>query len=408
MTRALSDLLGAQQPRFGITIQQLEVANGNKSIDIRLSNEILQRTRRKLQDLNLDPQDTTGEELYQALMERFGHDEKLAQKTLGLSDGSTPAEIIDASVAFVKKIAGSQTALTLKNSVTKQLLKKVPPKKAMKQLGYRSLDSMLKHEAVPQLYMAAFLCESLAWRKKFLEQYTKLQPNNFELRSIEISVPDTARWNNIAQQLEDSQTPIAVFKELGAIVVLKIDRPTTVIQTVSLVVSGLNDIQSASSFLKLQQMKPDFGTFVHTIAEDEPLTRAELMQKTVPWRVVHQYYARFKDAYNALIFEPHIHPDDLRWLHPESLLENIHPALNFWHDTGYTAHLRQGEKVSLNIFDVSRNYLAKAPYVQQTSQALRQSLWQELMIRYLDQKNVEKAIAGDLATEPVFAELDDI
>lgn len=408
MTRALSDLLGAQQPRFGITIQQLESANGNKSNDIRLSNEILQRTKQKLRDLNLDPHDTTGEELYQALIQRFQHDEKLARKTLGIHDDATAKDIVDASVLFIRQTIGSQTVLALKNSVAKKLLKKVPPKKAMKQLGYRSLDSLLKHEAIPQLYMAAFLYESLAWRKKFLEQYNKLQPSNFELRQIEISIPDTVRWNELVQQLKDSDVSVAVFKELGAIIVPPIDRSTTVIHTISLVASGLNDVQSASSFLKLQQMKPDFGAFVYGIAEGEPLTKAELMERTVPWRVVHQYYARFKDAYNALIFEPHIHPDDLRWLHPESLLEKIHPALNFWRDTRYTAHLHQGEKVSLNVYDVGHNYLANTSYLQRTSQALQRSLWQELMIRYLDQKNVEDAIAGDLATEPVFAELDDI
>ena len=408
MTRILSELLGAEQLRFGTTIRQLEAASGSPSIDIRLMSEISQRSKRKLQVLGLDPHDTTGAELYHALLERFQHDEKLAQKTLGLGESASTEEILEAAIAFVKKSIGKRTAFALKNSVAKQLLKKTPPKRTMKQLGYRSLDSMLKHEAIPHLYVAAFLSESSAWRKKFLEQYTKLQPGNFELRSVDVSMPRATRWSVIAEQLGNNQPPVVVFKELGAVVVLKNEQPATVITSISLILSALNDIQSTTSFLKLQQMKPDFGTFVHTIAEQEPLTKAELMGKIVPWRAVHQYYARFKDAYNALIFEPHIQPDDLKWFHPESILEKIHPAIDFWHDTRYTAHMYGSEKVSLNLFDVARNYISTSPYDKRTLQSLRQSLWQELMIRYLDQKNVEQAIAGDLATEPVFAELEDI
>lgn len=407
MTRVLSELLGAEQPRFGVTIRQLEAATGRPSTDIRLTTEVSQRAMQKIRSLGLDPQDTTGKELYYTLLERFKHDEMLTREALGLDTASSAADISVAAVKFVEAEIGGNTAFALKNSVAKKLLKKVPPKKAMKQLRYRSLDSMLKHETIPHLYTAAFLYESLAWRKKYLEQYTALQPSDFELRHTDISIPQTSRWATIAHEGAQSQ-PVIVFKELGAVVVLDKAPAATMLGEITLILSALNDIQSTSSFLKLQQMKPDFGSFVRTIANEEPLTKAELMGKIVPWRVVHQYYARFKDAYNALIFEPHIHSDDLGWLHPESVLSKLHPAVDFWHDTRYTAHLDGVDKVSLNIFDVARNYAGQLPYAHRIFQGLQQSLWQELMIRYLDQRNVEQAIAGDLATEPVFAELDDI
>jgi len=407
MTRVLSELLGAEQPRFGMTIRQLEAATGRLSTDIRLTTEVSQRALQKIRFLGLDSHDTTGKELYFTLLEHFKHDEKIARETLGLTNSSGSHEINAAVIKFIETVIGKHSTFALKNSVAKRLLKKVPPKKAMKQLRYRSLDSMLKHETTPHLYTAAFLYESLAWRKKYLEQYTTLRPSDFELRPTDISTPKASRWETITKQ-GATQQPIVVIKELGAVIVLDNSPNTTVIGEVTLIASAINDIQSASSFLKLQQMKPDFGSFVRTIANEEPLTKAELMGKAVPWRVVHQYYARFKDAYNALIFEPHIHVDDLDWRHPESVLSQLHPALDFWHDTRYTAHLDGKDKVSLNVFDVARNYAANLPYAYRSIQGLQQSLWQELMIRYLNQKNVEQAIAGDLATEPVFAEIDDI
>lgn len=409
MTRVLSELLGAEQPGFGMTIRQLESATGKPSTDIRLTSEIAQRAQQKLRALHLDPHDTTAEELYQTLLGRFQSDEKLARDILGLPDAASSIEVHSASIKFVQSQIGKRPVFAIKNSVAKKLLKKVPPKKAMKQLGYRSLDSMLKHESAAHLYVAAFLCESLAWRKKFLEQYTTLQPSDFELKSVDLSMPQSKRWETVADLVAKQQYPILVFKELGSVVALpQSSRPVTVLTDILLIASALNDIQSATSFLKLQQMKPDFGNFVRTIAEDEPLTKAKLMDRVVPWRVVHQYYARFAKAYNPLIFEPHIQPDDLHWLHPESVLQEIHPALNFWHDTRYTAHVHGADKVSLNLFDAARNAMANSSFAERTTQALKQSLWQELMIRYLDQANVEQAIAGDLATEPVFAEIDDI
>jgi hypothetical protein len=409
MTRVLSELLGAKQPGFGMTIRQLEAATGKPSTDIRLTSEISQRAQQKLRTLHLDPHDTTGKELYQALLGRFHNDEKLARDTLGISSEVEPIEVHNAAIKFVQSHIGKRSAFAIKNSVAKKLLKTVPPKKAMKQLGYRSLDSMLKHESVPHLYVAAFLCETLSWRKKILEQYSSLQPRDFELRAVDISVPQSKRWETVSGHVARQQYPVLVFKELGSVVVLaQHNRSVSVLTDILLIASALNDIQSASSFLKLQQMKPDFGSFVQAVAEHEPLTQAKLMGRTVPWRVVHQYYARFAHAYNPLIFEPHIQPDDLHWLHPESLLEKVHPALNFWHDTRYTAHVHAADKVSFNILDIARNTMASLPFVERTSQALQLSLWQELMIRYLDQSNVEQAIAGDLATEPVFIEIDDV
>jgi len=409
MTRVLSELLGAEQPGFGMTIRQLEAATGKPSTDIRLTSEIVQRAQQKLQSLHLDPHDTTGKELYHALLGRFYDDEKLAREALKVSVSADPTEIHTASIKFIHSQVGKRSVFAIKNSIAKKLLKKVPPKKTMKQLGYRSLDSMLKHEAVPHLYVAAFLCEALSWRKKFLEQYAALQPRDFELRNIDISMPQTKRWEVVAGHVAKQQYPIVVFKELGSVVALpQSNKSVAVLTDILLIAGAVNDIQSATSFLKLQQMKPDFGSFVRTIAENEPITQAKLMDRIVPWRVVHQYYARFAKAYNPLIFEPHIQPSDLHWLHPESLLGKIHPALSFWHDTRYTAHVRSTDKVSFNLFDVARNAMASVSFAERTTQALRQALWQELMIRYLDQSNVEQAIAGDLATEPVFAEIDDI
>ncbi len=410
MTRVLSELLGAAQPYFSMTIQQLEQAAGRPSTDIRLTTEIAHRARQKIAELQLDPNDTTPEELYHALLERFQHDEKLARESLKVATDASTQEILKTIVRFVKATSGKRTVFALKNSVAKRMLKKTPPKRAMKQLGYRSVDSILKHETVPQVYVAAFLCESPSWRKRFLDQYTKLQASDFELRPAEILLPQTDRWIQFTKFVtQHHRHTVVSFNELGTVIVLPVEakRAGLLLTNLLFVVSGLNDISSATSFLKLQQFKPDFGKVVKDIVLQEPVTSAWLADKPVPWRVVHQYYARFKHAYNQLIFEPHVHPSDLEWYHPESFVEKIHPALEFWHDTRYTAYLQYDEKVSLNMLDVALNYCNRLPFAQRTIQSIRKSLWQELMIRYLNHENIEKAIASELAAQPAYVEIED-
>ena len=405
MTRVLAELLDAAQPRFGMTIRELERAAGRPSTDIRLTSEVLQRVQQKLKALQLDPHDTAPRELYRVLEERFGRDDMLVSKALGIADNASPTEVIGAVKQYVANLDVTFSSFALKPAVAKRILKKYPPKRAMKQLNYRSVDSMLKHENVAHIYVAALFCESMAWRKKYLEQYNKLQPKDFETRSILVTIPTAGRWKDLAKKATEQQRHnVFVVKEYGVVVILPLHTavPGLATTTLVLLLNAINDIASTGSYLKLQQVKPDFGATVRRVAEHEPMTGAELVDRHVPWRVVHQYYARFKNAYNPVIFEPHVQSSDLKWLHPEALLAKLHPELEFWRDSRYSSFHRVGhqESVSLNILDVALNYCNKLPFAQRTTRAARQHLWHELMVRYLDHDNVERAISGELELQP--------
>lgn len=47
------------------------------------------------------------------------------------------------------------------------MLKLTPPRKVMRQLGYRSIDSMLKRESIYELYVAMRFVESQEWLQAF-------------------------------------------------------------------------------------------------------------------------------------------------------------------------------------------------------------------------------------------------
>jgi hypothetical protein len=282
------------------------------------------------------------------------------------------------------------------------LLKKKPPKVAMKQLGYRSADSMLKHETVAGLYAAALIAEPSSWHKTFREQYAKLTPSDFETRPMAVVHPTTKRWQRLAHDyVASNRHNIVSFRELGAVVLLPIDQAVDglAITTLLLIAEEMNSIRAHSSYAKLQQVKPDFGKRLQLSSVSEPFTSATLAGQAVPWRMIQRYYARFSGAYHPEIFEPHVQPEDLQWSAGESALTRLSPALAFWQGTETLGLVHDGEIVSCNALDVALGFCNHLSYPERIVHFVRDSLWHELMMQYLNQQNLEAAVHQQLHNE---------
>jgi len=402
MTRYLSEGLGATEPRFSQDIAELERAGGMPSTDIRLTGEIMQKMREKIAVLGLDPKDTTGPELYQALHERLRTDEARVRQALQIPEGASANDVLTRVRNLAEKLEVPKECFALKAMVAKRLLKKKPPKVAMKRLGYRSLDSMLKHEQPAQIYAAALLFETPAWHKGFREQYTALQPNDFEQRTMTIVQPASKRWIEAsAAYVATAKQTILCFKELGAVVLLPMETTVDGLTMVSLLLtlSAMNDIRAHSSFAKLQQVKPTFGKSIQQASFSEPFTDAQLAGQPVSWRMIHRFFAKFKPVDQPSVFEPHVQSDDLQWCEAEDVLVQLEPTLAFWQDTQHLYLLHNGQPVSCNIFDVALNYCNHLPFEERAVHFLRDRLWHELMLRYLNQENLESAVLGQLNQE---------
>lgn len=404
MTRFLSQTLGAEEPAFGLAVQDLERASGHQSTDIRLTTEIMHGVQEKMRQLGLDPQDTTGPELYQALQERLRQDEKHLRDVLSLDEQASPSEVLSRLQQFLEKHEIAKGCFALKLSVAKRLLKKTPPKKAMKQLGYRSVDSMLKHEPVAHIYAAALMIESPQWQQTYREQYTHLNPSDFESRKMAVLFPKAKKWEKLAKEYVDQvKHNIVCLKELGVIVLLphETEMPGLALTTFLLVFNDMNTIRAHSSFTKLQQVKYNFGETVKNAVEHDPYTSAELAGQPVPWRLIQRFYGRHQHAYHPDIFEPHVQPEDLAWFDAERLLKDFKPALGFWEGTGALSFLYNGEPVSLNVLDVALGHCNQLKFADRIIHFARENIWHELMMRYLNQENLEQAISQQLSKELV-------
>ena len=406
MTRFLSESLQAPEPLFRLGVRRLEAANGHPNTDIRFSTEVQHATRNKLLQLGLDPQDTTPQELYNVLQSRVRADDARLVKTLrrqAATHVSADGEVVSGMVHVLGNLADSKRCYALKPSSLKSLLRLQPPKKAMKRLGYRSLDSCLKHESPLMVMTAAWLSESPQWQSRFRDRYKTLRPSDFENRNIAILKPNFKHWKDLADVVvAQKKHNILCFKELGALILLPF--PANVPEgaaTVSLILAlhELNEIRASSTFFKLSQVRADFGSVVQAVATDEPRLSSELLDKPMPWNLIQRYYARLNHHFREAVFEPHVQLEDMVWHPIEKTLADIEPSLAFWQHSGHLGVLHGRKPVSLNIVDAALNFCNQLPFERRMVHYFQRSLWSELLLRYLQHESVEQAVMAELQPE---------
>jgi len=195
MSRRIAKLLDESEAEVSKLIMDLEHRNGLPSHDVRHIADVHQRVRSKLAELDLDPDDTTAQELYQALLIKFETDSRDFDIAFGADGG------FDQKVAAAAKLLQTSGRLprlwALKNKAAKELLAGHAPKQVMKLLGYRSAASLLKREAITEVFIAAQLLESDSWQKQQARLISKLEPTAFELREMEIVALDYERWSDV-------------------------------------------------------------------------------------------------------------------------------------------------------------------------------------------------------------------
>lgn len=409
MTRVLSDLLHADEPLFSLSMQQLERASGQQSVDVRLTADIITRSHQKMRELGLDPRDTTGLELYHAL---FGlvklHDSFLAKK-LGVQDHGNVKEVLLAIERHASELPVAQTTWAIKSSVIKKLLKAIPPRKVMKTLRYRSLDSMLKREHVNELLGGARFAESLEWQRKFAAQYSKLTPADFETRQIEVVYFDPKKWNGVADEfVRQTRHTVGHLKEMGVILLAPIpvkSMPGIMITTLPFVLHYMNEIRLYAAYFKSQQVQPDFGAIVAKTIIEDPAHHAFMAGHGVHWRVIQRHLGR-QGTMND-VFEPHVTSEDLAWHAAEASLFKIEPALYFWHGMDFVGWRTDGLPVSFNVLDMAISCVNNLAYGYQSTHHMQTALWHELFTRYLARPSMEHLVTSQLAyasTNPEFTE----
>lgn len=408
MATFLRDLLDAEEPLFSLGLSQLEKASGQQGTDTRLIGEIIEKTRRSIADLGLDPADTTGREFYSALLARITEDDKRLARQIGGTDIYNVRHMIPHIVKAAKSVKTNWSCWALKRSVAKELLRKMPPKSLMKHLGYRSVDSMLKNEPIDELYTALRFSEGEQWLNQYNELFKTVTPSDFETRDINLVVMNHDKYVDLAEHfVQKKRHNITHTKEMGTIVVVPMHAETMkgiTLKSLPLIFHYLNEVRLYSAFFKLKQVSKNFGSIIVTTLIADPGKASSMAGQHVHWRVIQRYYGKLDGEKHPEDFQPHVHPEDLHWRRAEEMLYELDPDMEFWDQKDYVGMIFDGRPVSLNLMDVSLSASNGISYEERYVYHFRESLWNEIFMRYMGHKNLEDQILKQLDNDMIAPE----
>jgi len=394
MSRVLSELLGASEPGFSQLVQSLEQAGSHQSIDVRLSSELITTAQQKSHQLGFDAQDTTGQELYHALLIEVGKVEDQLMSIVGNINyaGSQVGEIFT-------KFAMAKNCWAVKLVVAKKMLKQDPPRGLMKHLGYRSVDSLLKRENIFELHCATRFTETKAWQRRLASRYKTLRTSDFETRHIEIIVLDPANWSVAAEFAANQKSNIICDKLLGSIAVLPFSTtpPRGIIITlITLLANCVQQIRYFSAYCRLQQVRADFGSLVSNAVSEQTGQVCEIAGYSLSWEAFLYHCSRRQELLQSEFLVLHIEAADLDAQTVTHMLGSAIPELQFWEDTTYLGVNTADGPVSYNLLDVCLNYCNNRTYPNRIVGNMREALWRELGSRYLSCPQLEHQVLTQL------------
>jgi hypothetical protein len=394
MSRLIAELLGADQRSFATTIQRLETMCLQPGVDTKLTADIITQSREKSRRLQLDPADTTKQELYYGLLAKAKEDDKVLRQKIGITDETAPVKaskiIATQSQALLKK----DKVICMQTATVKKILKSVPPKKTMKALHFRSVDSVLKREDPLVLYALAVRLEDKSWHAQLQARLKRLQPRDAKEATIQVlSLPKN--WLEKLDKISFDSV-IQPVPEIGCILIL----PTVPVSVHGSVLLTTCLVLQAGQKLAVESLP--YRNKALTIGYEKllPDIAAGLMDEMKPvhglkpsWHAVYQLIAeRGRDKNSEFEFIL----SDLEWQTTETRLASLASELDFWVYTHYLGYETNERPISFHIVDVVASLVLNKKYGSHIVSHMQHSLWNELQLRYLKQDMIEKNIVMQL------------
>jgi len=358
-------------------VHQLEEITGRNSEDIRLDQEIQAVIRQKIIDLGLDPADTTAKEFYHGLSARFLNDDAALLKT-----HTSSQKFLEAVQVQLKK--DKIQAWTIKSAALKKIIKANPPKNLAAQLGYRTMDSMLKREKPGELLLAAEYVEPATWHTKLLAAFKKVKAADFGPSEVEFTISTDQRWQKVAEQLIQKQGNTVLVSWLtGSIFVINPPEvPGIQLANLMSIQRAIETIVVHGSLLRFVQVSKKFHVHFAELLADKVKVFA-LSQRIMAWSEITTILSEMDEDALQERFGLHIAPEDFRW---PSLVSEIGTELLFWAGALEYAVFQEDIKkpfVSLNPLDIVANLLPEQKtYDKATATHGLAAMEQELLKRY--------------------------
>lgn len=411
MAKFLRDLLDAEEPVFTQAIRQLEHISGRTGADTKLIGDITGMAHENMREMGLEPSVATGEEVYFGLQARVEQDIERLVRVIGADPAR--ADEVDYLVPYMidaaNKAKFNRKVFVLKREKAKELLRRMPPQALMQRLGYSDIEQMFEHEDFDEVYTALRFSEGPEWLNKYDELFQTVTADDYEQRDLRIIRMDRKKYVDLAAHFVKKKLHnVTHTKEMGTIVVVPMHARKMrglVLKTLPLLFHYMNEVKLYSTFFKLKSDKPHFGKVVMETLIADPGNASQMAGKNVHWRVIQRYLGKHKeDSIDTVAFEPHVQPEDLHWRRAEDMLYELDPELEFWKDRDYVAVMYDGFPVAFNLFDVSFAYSNKEPYAGRYAYHFRESLWNEIFVRYMGFKNLSNQVLEQLDNDMIAPE----
>lgn len=398
----LGKLLLAKEPLFSLSLQELEQRSGHIGADVQLTAEVATKAAAALAELGLTVQ-ATAHEAFTALMARSQEDNRRLAKLVGAPDDQTLATLIPKLVEVARTAQIPRTCFALKESVAQKLLEDLPPKAIMERLGYDSVDTMLRHEDVAELYVALRFAETPEWLNTFNANYKDMKASDFEERDIKIIVFDEDKWGDVAEHFVTKKLHnLTHSKEMGTVGVVPMTAetmPGAPLKILSMLFHYHNEVRLYSAYFKLIAQKKNFGEVLgKTLIAGTPKISIHADQH-IHWRVIQRYFAKLGDEKHPEVFEPHVQPEDLHWRAADECLYDVDPKLTFWKGLDFVGAELEGGVVSFNLVDNAFGYSNGVSFKDRYLYHFRESLWNETFSRYMGSDVLRQQILERLDNE---------
>ena len=262
MSANLAKMLGKPEAQVAKFIEQMEDKFCYPSHDVRLLAEIAQATKQKTAELGLDPQDTTGEELYHALRAKFARDSKQIDRAIGLNPSMDFERRAAKASQLLQHFHAQDELWVLKPTAAKALLRVCPPKKTMARLNFRSLESMLKRADIRQLLLVAPYLEPSAWKKTFAKYSASSSAADYELRPVNF----VSLKSRLYQNAPGPSDFLAISKISGSVGLWPTQglNRASGLHLILLLLSGLDELGIATGPEALASAHPALNWWAHT------------------------------------------------------------------------------------------------------------------------------------------------
>lgn len=406
---AISKILRADKDTLRVIQEKLSASTGKKDVMAKIVEENSAMMKDRLDFLGLGT-DAGAKEIYNALISKIEADDSKFFETFGKPSIENPSDyqkILDSA----KTVAGSPKGFFLKKEKAEELLRKEPPQKIIRSLGYKNVDELLAKEDLFEIFSALRFLEDSDWLNNvFFKQYENLGLADFEEREIIVKVLGK-QWMVAAQSfVKKKYHNISHLKELGLVFVIPISLEISgeLMRNFSLILHYLNEIPFYSDLIKKFSGDDNFGAKIISLLRGDVIDKrlSDGAKSKTKWMVIQRYLAK-NDENDWRLFEPHINPEAVHWKNAERMLVKAGEKFNhfaidlaFWENLNWVGDYFKTSAgidvlVSFNLVDTMMSLVKEKELVKYLYHH-QESMWNKIFSEYFGEDKMEEMMRDNL------------